>query len=92
MIISFRNKSLERCYAGGSAKGLPAEFVPKIRRILFALDNANSAVELSQPGFGLHELSGNLKGTWSIVVTRNWCVPFRFEKENVYDVDFVDYH
>ncbi len=92
MIISFRNKPLERCYAGGSAKGLPADFVPKIRRILFALDNAIGVGELSQPGFGLHELSGNLKGTWSIVVTRNWRVTFRFDGENVCDVDFVDYH
>ena len=92
MIASFRNKALERCYSGVSSKGLPAEFVPKLKRILFALDNANSPDNLSQPGFGLHELSGNLKGSWSIVVTRNWRVTFRFQGENVCDVDFVDYH
>jgi toxin HigB-1 len=83
---------LERCYSGGPSKGLPAEFVPKIKRILFALDNATGADNLSQPGFGLHQLSGNLKGSWSIVVSRNWRVTFRFQGENVCDVDFVDYH
>lgn len=33
-----------------------------------------------------------MKDFWSVSVSANWRVIFRFEKENVYDVDLVDYH
>ena len=92
MIRSFRNKALEKLYESGSGKSLPPEFVGKIRRVLLALDEANSPDDLSQPGFGLHQLSGNLRGHWSIVITRNWRITFRFVGQDVSDVDFVDYH
>ena len=43
-------------------------------------------------GFGLHRLSGDLKGFWSVTVSRNWRLVFRFEEGNAFDVDFLDYH
>ena len=92
MILTFRNKALEKIYEGGSGRGLPAEFLPKIKRVLIALDVAQSPDDLSQPGFGLHPLSGNLKGFWSILVSRNWRTIFRFSGQDICDVDFVDYH
>ena len=92
MIQSFRNKALERLYVTGSGKALPSGFVAKIRRVLLALDEANAPSDLSQPGFGLHPLSGNMRGYWSIVITRNWRITFYFEGQDVCEVDFVDYH
>ena len=92
MITSFRNKALQRLYEGGVGRGLPAEFLPKLRRVLFALDNALVPEDVEQPGFGMHALAGNLKGYLSIVISRNWRVIFRIENGNVFDVDFVDYH
>jgi proteic killer suppression protein len=47
---------------------------------------------MDAPGFGLHEMTGDLKGFWSVVISRNWRVIFRFEDGEAYDVDFVDYH
>jgi proteic killer suppression protein len=44
------------------------------------------------PGFGLHGLRGDRKGTWAVVVNKNWRITFRFEGGNAYDVDFEDYH
>lgn len=37
-------------------------------------------------------LTGNLKGFWSVTVTGNFRIIFRFEKENVFDIDYLDYH
>ena len=44
------------------------------------------------PGWRLHPLTGALKGFWSISVTGNWRLIFRFEDGDVYDVDYLDYH
>jgi toxin HigB-1 len=37
-------------------------------------------------------MTGDRKGYWSVTVSRNWRVIFRFEKGHACDVDFVDYH
>ena len=47
---------------------------------------------MNMQGFGLHRLSGDLKGFWSVTVSHNWRIIFRFEESDVFDVDFVDYH
>ncbi|MGH8602978.1 MAG: type II toxin-antitoxin system RelE/ParE family toxin [Gammaproteobacteria bacterium] len=44
------------------------------------------------PGFRLHPLKGDLKGLWSVSVSGNWRIIFRFEEGHAYDVDLVDYH
>ena len=33
-----------------------------------------------------------VKGYWSVTVKANWRIIFRFEGEDVYDVELVDYH
>jgi proteic killer suppression protein len=40
----------------------------------------------------LHPLSGNLSGLWSVSVSGNWRIIFRFEGSNVTDIDLIDYH
>ena len=44
------------------------------------------------PGLRLHQLAGDLKGYWSVTVSGNWRIIFRFEGADVVDVDLVDYH
>lgn len=44
------------------------------------------------PGYRLHPLKGNMTGWWSVRVTRNWRVVFRFEGGKAVDVDLTDYH
>jgi toxin HigB-1 len=44
------------------------------------------------PGWRLHPLKGDLKGFWSVTITGNWRVVFRFEKGDALDVDLTDYH
>jgi proteic killer suppression protein len=47
---------------------------------------------MALPGFRLHPLKGERSGQWAVSVSGNWRVVFRFEGEDVFDVDLVDYH
>lgn len=48
--------------------------------------------DMSYPGAGLHPLKRNLKYLFSVNVSGNWRIIFRFEKGEVFDVDYLDYH
>ena len=77
----------------GEGRDLPAALVEKISDILVAIDEAVHPQEIGLfPGWRLHPLKGELKGFWSVTVSGNWRVIFRFEKGDAFDVDLVDYH
>jgi proteic killer suppression protein len=44
------------------------------------------------PGLRLHPLKGGRSGTWSVSVSGNWRLTFRFEGKDAVDVDYEDYH
>lgn len=93
MIQSISHKGLRLLWEKDDPSKLPAEQVNKISRILEALETAKTLDPLKAiPGYKLHSLTGDLKGHWSIAVTGNYRITFRFESENAYDVDYVDYH
>jgi len=92
LIQSFRHKNLQRLYEKADRKGLSADIVPKIDRIIARLDVATGPDMMNVPGLKLHRLKGELKGFWSVWVTGNWRIVFRFEGSHVFDVDLVDYH
>ena len=64
----------------------------RITLALADLDAASRPSDVDLPGYRLHPLMGDLKGFWSISISSNWRITFRFEDGNVYDVDLVDYH
>lgn len=92
MIRRFRHKGLERLYAEGDARGVESRLVPRLERALAVLDRARRPADVALPGFRLHLLRGELDGCWSIAVSANWRLVFRFDDLGVYDVDLVDYH
>ena len=47
---------------------------------------------MRKPGYRLHELTGDLKGRWSITVPGNWRITFEFKDDDVYIVNYEDYH
>jgi len=72
---------------------LPQEQIEKIKRILSVLNTAKTLEPLKMIlGYKLHSLSGDLKGFWSIWVTGNYTIYFRFEDGNAIDVNYKDYH
>jgi proteic killer suppression protein len=92
MIISFKHKGLEQLYLTGTAKGVQAKHIPKLLRIILALDYAQSVNDINVEEFRLHSLKGNLSGYFSIWVNGNWRVTFRFVDTDVELVDYTDYH
>ena len=64
------------------------------RTVRAYIDAAESFAELAvPPNFGLHELTGDRKGTWSMTVTRNWRMTFGVnEQDALIDLDLEDYH
>ena len=66
----------------------------RLRKMLAFIDAAESFEELSvPPNFGLHELTGDRKKSWSMTVTRNWRMTFGLNDEGaLIDMDLEDYH
>ena len=92
MIRSFKDKALKRLFTRGETKGISAAIIPRVQRVLDALDGAESPHDVMLPGFHTHPLKGDRKGTWAITITRNQRVTFRFDGVDVTDVQLEDYH
>ncbi len=71
---------------------MPPAYVQRIEDMLTRLETAGRPKDMDRPGYGLHRLSGNLAGFWSVTVSRNWRIVFRLEGGNATDVNLVDYH
>lgn len=81
-----------RIYERDDARGVNPNHVLRIRRILAELDDAQKPQDLVWPGFRLHPLTGDLRGFWSVRVSGNWRIVFRFVDKEPVDVNLVDYH
>jgi len=92
MIKSFKHKGLKKFYETGSRQGIQAQHASKLRMQLAALDSARVLEDLEIPGYRFHELKGNRKGVWSISVSGNWRITFKFIDGNIFIVNYEDYH
>jgi proteic killer suppression protein len=92
MIVSFRHKGLRQLFARGDRRRVPANHADKIERILARLDESSEVRHMELPGFRLHPLKGDLAGFWSVTVSGNWRVIFRFQGGHASDADLIDYH
>ena len=92
MIKSFRHKGLKRFFEKGKTSGIQSEHVGRVRRILALLETSSSIKDMDLPGLNLHELKGDRKGTWSVKVSGNRRVTFKFVDGDVHAVDYEDYH
>jgi len=92
VIRHFRHRGLKRLYTQGDRSGVRPDLVAKIERVLTVLNSATSVRALDVPGYRLHPLRGDLTGFMAVTITANWRIIFRFEGDDAYDVDLVDYH
>ena len=60
--------------------------------MLAHLDSATEPSDVDLPGYRLHPLKGDLKGRWSVTISGNWRITFRFLDGAARDVDLTDYH
>jgi len=92
VIRSFAHKGLREFFETGSNAGIKPEHGKRLRLILGVLNAAMRIQDMALPGLDLHRLKGRLSGFWSVSVSGNWRVIFRFEDGEVLDVDYLDYH
>jgi len=92
VIRSFRHKGLERYFAKGERKGIDAKQEPRIRRMLDRLDASTKPDDMNVPGYKLHPLKGDRKGTFAVWVSANWRITFAFDGGDAVNVNLEDYH
>ncbi len=94
-IRNVMHRGLRRFMERNDASGLSPPVVEKVRNIVTFLQEMEEAQELRDvPGWKVHQLTGDRKGTWSLTVTRNWRITFGIDrgKKEVFDLDYEDYH
>ncbi len=92
MIVSFKHKGLERFYKTGDTRGILAKHKETLQLLLTALDAAKKTSDMGLAGANLHPLKGRLKQHWSVKVSGNWRLIFKFKDGNAELVDYLDYH
>jgi toxin HigB-1 len=92
MISSFHHKGLKQMFEDGNVKLVNAALRTRVADILALLDAATGVLDLDAPANHLHELKGNQRGVWSVTISGNWRITFRFANGNAFEVDLVDYH
>jgi proteic killer suppression protein len=92
MIKSFANKGLDRFFRYGEKGRLNANFLPRLERVLDRLNGAAEPRDMNLPGFAYHRLKGNRNDTYSVRISGNWRLTFRFDAGHAYDVNLEDYH
>jgi proteic killer suppression protein len=92
MIKSFKHKGLELFFRTGITSGIQAKHSKKLQLILGALQAATSPKDIDLPGLVLHSLSGKRFDIWSVRVSGNWRLTFRFNGGHAEIVNYEDYH
>ena len=94
VIKSIQHKRLKLFWTKGDAGKLPTENLHKIKKLLNIIHYLEKvprdfeAFKFLRP----HTLKGGLKGFWSLDVSGNWRIIFRFEDGNAYDLNYLDTH
>jgi len=94
-VRSFAHKGLKQLYMEDAAKGVPADTVDKLRKMLAYLDSMEDPEELrALAAWKAHVLAGDRKGTWSLTVTGNRRLTFRIDtaEREICDLNLEDYH
>jgi proteic killer suppression protein len=92
VIRSFRHAGLERFFLSGSRRGIQPKHAARLQEQLAILNVARRPEQMNVPGWHLHPLRGKLEHHWSVRVSGNWRITFRFEGEDAILVDYQDYH
>ena len=92
MIGTFKDAALKRYWVAAKSKGISAQNLPKIKRILTSLNAATKPADMNLPQYRFHELKGNRKGTYSVTVRANWRLTLEWENGAAVTVDLEDYH
>ena len=87
-IRSVAHRGLRRFIERDDSSGLDPAIVEKVRHM------GHPRELRTLPHWKAHQLTGNRKNTWSLTVSRNWRITFLIDERTneIYDLDFEDYH
>jgi proteic killer suppression protein len=92
MIRSFADNETERVFRTGQSRRFGVVARMAARRLL-AIDFAHAVEDLRQPpGNRLEMLRGDRDGLWSNRINDQFRVCFRWDGQDAWDVEIVDYH
>ena len=92
MIRSFKHKGLEQFFKTGRKSGIQSNHAKRLQLILGRLNASVAPEDMSLPGLFLHQLTGSRADIWSVRVSGNWRITFRFNDEHAEIVNYEDYH
>lgn len=92
MIKTWKHKGLKKFFETGSKSGIVVSHAKKLKIILQRLSAAIHPEDMHTPGMQFHKLTGHLSGFYSVSVSGNWRIIFKFKEHHAEDVNYVDYH
>jgi proteic killer suppression protein len=94
MIISFKHKGLRLFWEHDDGSKLPFQQIKRIRILLQVIDELKDVPKDLAHLVSLrpHPLKGEYRGFWSLDITGNYRIIFRFENGDAYDVNYLDTH
>ena len=93
MIRTFRDKDTARLFQRDRVRRWGPDIQRSGLRKLRMLNAATTLEDLRMlPGNRLEKLAGDRAGKWSIRVSVQWRLCFRWDGSDAYDVELVDYY
>ena len=93
MINTFADRETEEIYNQKFSKKLSQSIQSIALRKLIMIDNVQSLEDLRVPPANhLEKLDGDRKGQYSIRINDQYRICFKYDGNNFYDVEIVDYH
>lgn len=93
MIKTFADRETEKIYNQKFSKKMPQSIQRIALRKLILIDNAQSLEDLRVPPANhLEKLDGDREGQYSIRINSQYRICFKYDENNFYDIEIVDYH
>jgi len=93
MIKSFECKKTQKIFYRERSIKLPSSIQRTAMRKLWMVAAANSLSDLRiPPANHLEKLRGKRKGQHSIRINDQWRICFKWQKQDAYEVEIIDYH
>ena len=90
-IAGFRSKGLRELFEKGHTGKIGRRFHDRAIELLDLIDAAEDVRDFAGVA-DFHALKGDRAGTYSMHVNGNWCITFRFEQGDAFDLNFENYH
>ena len=93
MIKSFGGKETEKIFKREYSLKLPSLIQRTAMRKLWMINAANSINDLRiPPSNRLEKLKGKRNNQYSIRINNQWRVCFKWQRQDAYEVEIIDYH